>query len=396
MIKARADEMIEIALSAGFMTGFLSLQTLSRAVIALLLAVLAACSSGPKGVAFENPVFPPPPADPRFVYERTLTGSGDVVIETGKDKFRRFATGESRRGIGFSKPFGIAVDRGRLYVSDTVSRHVHMLDLVAHRYAEIGVKGNGRLTKPLGIALDEQGRVYVCDGSARRIAVFSSEGEFLTAVGDDDLLLRPSGVTVSKDGSKIYVVDTGGVSNDSHRVRVFSYEGAHLGDIGRRGAGDGEFNLPLAVHLAPDSLLHVLDTGNFRVQSFDQQSKMVNAFGRPGRYAGQFSHAKSLTTDLDGRIYVADTGFGVVQVFTPDGRVLMSIGNRSETPGPANFILPAGVAVDVDGRVYVVDQFYAKVDVFRPAFLPRDWPIGAPYHSAPGMGFENEPATRTN
>lgn len=392
MINSNTDEIADASGIAAFFLRFRSKRALARAAVGLALAALAACASAPENAAFEIPVFPPPPADPRFVYERTLTGSGDVIVETGQDKFRRFATGESRRGKGFSKPFGIAVDRGRIYVSDTVSRHVHMLDLVGHQYAEFGVKGNGRLTKPLGLALDDQGRIYVCDGSARRVAVFSRDGEFLTAVGGDDSLLRPSGVAVSKDGSRIYVVDTGGVSSEDHRVRVFSYEGAHIGDIGRRGAGDGEFNLPLAVHMGSDARLHVLDTGNFRVQSFDEQSKVVNIFGRPGRYAGQFSHAKSLTTDPDGRIYVADTGFGVVQVFTSDGRVLMSIGNRSETPGPANFILPAGVAVDVDGRVYVVDQFYAKVDVFRPAFLPPDWPVGTPYHSAPGMGFAEEAA----
>lgn len=373
---------------SGFLFDRLKRRRLLRgAAIAIGAAAMAACSSGPQNVAFEIPVFPPPPADPRFIYERTITGSSDVVVETGQDKFRRFATGESRRGKGFSKPFGIAVDHGRIFVSDTVSRHVHMLDLAAEQYAEIGVKGNGRLTKPLGLALDDQGRLYVCDGSARRIAIYSREGEFITAVGGDESLMRPSGVAVSKDGAKIYVVDTGGVSSQDHRVRVFSPSGDLLSDIGRRGGGDGEFNLPLAAYMGPNSQLHVLDTGNFRVQSFDENDKPVNKFGRPGRYAGEFSHAKAIATDADGRIYVADTGFGIVQVFTPDGRILMSIGNRSETPGPANFILPAGVAVDVDGRVYVIDQFYAKIDVFRPVFLPADWPVGTPFHDAPGMGF---------
>ena len=47
----------------------------------------------------------------------------------------------------------------------------------------------------------------------------------------------------------------------------------------------------------------------------------------------------------------------------------MFIGGRSYTPGPANFMLTAGLAVDEDGRVYVVDQYFRKVDVFRPAAL---------------------------
>ena len=357
---------------------------------------LAACSSAPKQAAFEPPVFPPPPAEPRFIYERTLTGSSDVVAETREDKFRRFATGETQLGKRFSKPFGIVADHGRIYISDTVSRYVHMLDLKAGAYAEIGVKGMGRLTKPLGLALDHQGRLFVCDGSARRVVVFSHDGDFITAVGGEDALLRPSDVAVNEDGSKIYVVDTGGVSSTDHHVRIFDFAGKRLGDIGRRGGRDGEFNLPLAITMGPGQRLHVLDTGNFRVQTFDAsgaKATIENKFGQPGRFPGQFSHGKGIATDTGGRIYVSDTGFGVVQIFTPDGRILMSIGNRNESPGPGQFILPAGVAVDVDGRVYVVDQFYAKVDVFRPAYLPPDWPFGVAYQPPPGTGLADEEKT---
>jgi len=357
---------------------------------AALLAGLVSCASAPVQKEVELPVYPPPPAPAKFAYERTIMGSGDIIVETGSDKFRRFATGEALRGKGFAKPYGIAVQRGRIYVSDTVSRHVHMIDLVEKKYLEIGIKGNGRLTKPLGLDIDEQGRLFVCDGSANRVVVFNRDGEYITAVGGDDMLERPSGVTVSADGSRIYVVDTGGVKSQDHRVRIFSLDGEHLGDIGTRGAGPGEFNLPLAADLDSDGVLRVLDTGNFRVEVFSPELKIVNSFGKPGRYAGQFSHAKGIATDFDGRIYVSDTGFGVVQVFSSDGRILMSLGDRSEQPGPGVFLLPAGVAVDIDGRVYVVDQFYRKIDVFRPVFLPENWPYGQDYHATPGLRFVDE------
>jgi sugar lactone lactonase YvrE len=362
-----------------------------RAALALLGAMLigglVSCASAPVQQEVEIPVYPQPPAPARFVYERTITGSGDIIVETGQDRFRRFATGEVERGKGFAKPFDIVVRHGRIYVSDTVQRKVHMIDLVAHKYQEIGVKGNGRLTKPLGLDLDEQGRLYVCDGTAKRVVIFGPDGEYIGAVGSEEMLERPSGVAVSRDGSKIYVVDTGGVRSQDHRVRVFSPNGDHLGDIGTRGAGAGEFNLPLNANVDEQGILWVLDTGNFRVQSFSPDAKLLNTFGKPGRYAGQFSHAKGIDSDLDGRIYVSDTGFGVVQIFSPDGRVMMSLGNRSESNGPGVLLLPAGVSVDVDGRVYVVDQFFQKVEVFKPVFLPASWPYGQDYHTTPGLGF---------
>ena len=73
--------------------------------------------------------------------------------------------------------------------------------------------------------------------------------------------------------------------------------------------------------------------------------------------------------DSAGNVYVVDTAFGNFQIFTPDGRLLLDVGGRSNTDGPAKYMLPSGIAVDEDGRVYVVDQFFRKVDIFRPAAL---------------------------
>jgi hypothetical protein len=75
--------------------------------------------------------------------------------------------------------------------------------------------------------------------------------------------------------------------------------------------------------------------------------------------------------DPQGNIYAADAAFGNFQIFTPDGQLLLFIGSRSTRPGPAQYMLPAGIDVDEDGRVYFVDQFFRKVDVFRPAALAK-------------------------
>ena len=75
-------------------------------------------------------------------------------------------------------------------------------------------------------------------------------------------------------------------------------------------------------------------------------------------------------------MYVVDTAFGNFQIFDREGRMLLDVGMRGATDGPARFMLPSGIAVDrSDGRVYMVDQYFRKVDVFRPA----DLPAGAPY-----------------
>jgi len=342
-------------------------------------AALAGCAAPPPEAEPFDPrslVYPPPPEQARYYYEMTLWGSGSVIEETSTDRFRRFATGESLRGKGFAKPFGVVARNGRVYVSDTVNREVHALDLVQKRYFELGRKGVGRLLKPLGMAMDAAGMLYVVDGSAQRVLIYDAEGNYVTSVGVNKELERPSGVAVTPDGQRIYAVDTGGVRSTNHQVVVFDPAGRVIQTIGGRGTGNGEFNLPLDCCLGPDGRLYVVDTGNFRIQVFSPDGTFERSFGAAGRYPGQFGHPKSIAVGADGIIYVTDTNFGIFQLFDNNGQILMWVGERSEKGGPGKFILPAGISIDVDGRIYVVDQFFQRVDVFRPASLPEDWPVG--------------------
>ena len=345
----------------------------------LLSAALTGCAAPPPEEDPFDPsslVYPPPPETPRFYYDRTIWGSNSVTEETSADRFRRFATGESIRGQGFAKPYGVFAHEGRIFVSDTVSRRVHAFDYPRKRYYTIGTKGVGRLRKPFGLAVDDAGNLYVVDGTTKRVMVYDLEGNYQTAIGIDSGLERPVGIAVSPDGDRIYVVDTGGVSSRNHGVHIFDRRGNKIRAVTTRGSEEGEFNLPKDCALGPDGNLYVVDTGNFRVQVFDGEGNFLRTFGEAGRYPGQFGHPKGVALDRDGKIYVSDTNFGIFQIFNNEGRILMAVGNRSDDGGPGTFLLPAGISVDVDGRIYVVEQFFRKTEVFRPAAVPEDWPVG--------------------
>lgn len=343
------------------------------------VAALTGCAPPPPEEEPFDPrslVYPPPPETPRFYFEGTLWGSGNVVEVTSADRLQRFATGQPIRGEGFAKPFAVTARGGRVYISDTVARLVHVLDFPGRSYKKIGEKGVGRLAKPLGLTTDLAGNLYVVDNTAKRALIYDPEGIYVTSIGNKESLDRPTAVAVDAQGDRIYILDTGGVNSTNHQVVVYDRRGNVLSRIGGRGSGEGKFNLPLDVTLGPDRKLYVLDSGNFRVQVFRPDGSFDHAFGKAGRYPGQFSHPKAIAIDSAGVVYITDTSFGLFQLFNSEGQVLMAIGERSETPGPGKFILPAGIAVDVDGRIYVVDQFFRKVEVFRPAALPEDWPVG--------------------
>lgn len=315
-------------------------------------------------------IFPAPPDEPRFIYERTLQGSTDVVPDAENDALRRALTGEKKRGEGLGKPYGVAVHRGRVFVGDTGRRNVMVFDIPAQKFFTIGEEEPGQLGRPLGIDVDKDGNLFVLDGLNKVIFAYSRDGQYLRTIGKPDDFSRPAGLGVSADGSRIYAVDIGGSSSDTHKILVYDgNNGDKLSEIGKRGSKPGELNLPRDVTVAPDGSLYVVDGGNFRVQKFSPDGTFISTFGSIGRQGGQFSRPKEGALDKDGNIYVADAAFGNFQIFNPEGQLLLAIGRRSDKGGPAKFMLPAGIAVDTDGRIYFVDQFFQKVDVFRPISL---------------------------
>ncbi|MBL8491811.1 MAG: 6-bladed beta-propeller [Rhodocyclaceae bacterium] len=324
-------------------------------------------------------VYPPPPDEPRFIYERSIRGSADVIPDSEESALRRALTGEGKTTEGLGKPYAVAVQRGRIFVSDSAERFVKVFDVPEGRYFKIGDEdGDGQLVKPLGLDVDDKGNLYVADGTQKLIAVFDRDGKFQRKIGGPKQFDRLSSVTVDPKGTRLYVVDIGGVSSDLHRVRVFDANtGAHVQDIGKRGSGPGEFNLPRDVTIGKNGQIYVVDGGNFRVQVFDRDGRYLQSFGSVGKQLGNFARPKEAAADREGNIYVADAAFGNFQIFTADGELLMFVGDRGEQDAPGRYMLPSGIAVDEDGRVYFVDQWFRRIDVFRPyAMKPGDGFLG--------------------
>lgn len=350
-----------------------SARPLAGMAMGLMLALAGCVAPAPQPEPRPPLLFPPPPEAPRFIFERSLTSTADLQQESSTSRLRQLVTGERRSGRGLAKPFDVAACRHRIYVSDTVLRYVMVFDVAERRAFDVGVEDPGSLIKPLGVNTDAQCRLYVVDAPAQRVMIYDRDGKYLRAVGGRKWFQRLSHVAVTPDGRRIFAVDTGGVTNQAHRVRVFDAQtGEHLYDIGRRGKALGELNLPRDAEIGPDGLLYVVDGANFRVSVFTQEGKPVRTFGGLGDRGGQFSRPKGIALGPAGNVYVSDAAFGNFQIFTSDGRLLLHVGERSTTPARARYLLPAGIDVDEDGRVLMVGQFFRKVDIYRPAGLAAD------------------------
>ena len=100
----------------------------------MILLALGGCAPAPVQQASGPLVFPPPPDAPRFVFERTIHGTGAVAPEDEESSLKALLTGVTQStGSSFAKPFDVAVHQGRVFVTDTVARTVHGMDFVEQK-----------------------------------------------------------------------------------------------------------------------------------------------------------------------------------------------------------------------------------------------------------------------
>jgi len=322
-------------------------------------------------------VWPNPPAIPRIAFQDLYTGekiSPDLYAkkarkQTWMDRLAGTQTAEEIKidNLPFQliRTYGVAVDsKGAIYAADQTVGAVFIFD--AEKKDHVELIGNGRQANfnlIVGVALDDDDRLFVTDAKLHRVLAFNPQHEVQASFGAD-VLVRPGGVAVDQNNRFVYVVDSG---NDV--VDVFDADNFKLlRQIGKPStkhdqSDPGTFSLPECVAVDKDGTVYVTDTFNNRVEIFDADGKFISMFGSNGDGPGNLERAKGIAVDCDGHIWVVDAAQNLVKVFDQKGRLLIYFGGQGYYPG--QFMGPWGVAIDHRNRVIVSETFPGRVQVFR-------------------------------
>lgn len=287
-----------------------------KVILSLLMILLVSCSETKSSLSFsEITAWNIPSAGQRLPGPRAITcgqegeiivldDAGRVLIYTPQGKLKKkWKMPETELG----HPEGVTVFKdGKIAVADTHYARIVVFNpdgSVAYKFGSRGDKP-GQFYSPVGITLDEEQNIYVCEyGFNDRVQKFSKNGKFIVSFGKSGIesgnMQRASDM-VWVDG-KLYVADA--VNN---RVQVFSDDGRFL-NILKNGEAEIPFYLPYDIDLSPDGFLWTIEYANCRLTKTSISGEVIGHFGKAGTELNCFNNPWGLGIDQQGTIYVADT-----------------------------------------------------------------------------------------
>jgi RHS repeat-associated protein len=274
-------------------------------------------------------------------------------------------------GAYLRRPRGIAVGPdGSLYIADRMNHRVRKVDPdgIIHTIAGNGNAGNAgeggpataaQLYFPMGLALAQDGSLYISEPDDSRIVRVSPDGVLTRFAGNhvtgntgdggpatEASIGTPWSVAVGPDGS-VYFGD--GIYHVVRRIApdgtIHRFAGTGVAGFGGDGgpALSAQFNRPLGVATGPDGSVYIADFNNLRVRRVGPDG-IIRTFAGNGNGGGTGNGGPALSATFqwpisvavadDGRVFIAEDHGGRVRMVGTDGILTLVAGQDDGASNP--------------------------------------------------------------
>ena len=204
-----------------------------------------------------------------------------------------------------------------------------------------------------GLRVGPDGNLWLVDVDGHVVFKMSAEGRVLMVLGNrqtvagnndaHDAFNRPTNVAFRANGN-FYVSD--GYVNS--RVVEFTPDGDYVRQWGKKGTGDGEFNLVHDVQVDARGRVYVGDRLNERIQVFDENGTFLAKWTDIGSPWGLYYAPK------EEAIFMCDGRYDRILKLNLEGQVLGVVSGYGKVPGKLDYV--HSIAVDPeDGSLYTVE-----------------------------------------
>jgi DNA-binding beta-propeller fold protein YncE len=164
----------------------------------------------------------------------------------------------------------IALDHScNLFVVDPVANQVVKYNADRQQVGAINMLARDPGTDPVaGVAVAQDGTMYVADPGLHQVHKLSASGQELAAWKSCDSSVNPAGwsrrsaLLSMAPGNNVYVLD-----QSAHAITRYRPDGKIQKVFGSQGTGPGQVDVPKAIALDRQGNLYVADWGNHRIQS---------------------------------------------------------------------------------------------------------------------------------
>ncbi len=337
-------------------------KTITKLVLlTVILSMIFGCAAAP--VAKKRFFWPSLPDEPKIEWLGAYRSQNDMPKTSGQRLFEN-VVGEEEV-YRFNRPMGIASDgAGKVYITDPLDVRILVFDFNINKVHVFGEKDLPSIMKePMGIAIDRTGKIYVADPPSKKVLVFDQNEKLINRINLTEDTKRPIGIAIDDERNRLIVADP-----VVHNLEVYGLDGKHLKTIGKIGTEPGEFFGPTWVTTLKNGNIVVSEFRNCRLQVLDPEGKSIRLIGQRGDNPGELQMPKGIAADAEGHIYSVDGKANTVNIFSEAGEYLLTVGGSftAETKiAPGGFLLPQGIAIDKNDTIFVVDQFNVRFQKFQ-------------------------------